>query len=165
MNVIKKHWKWYDPAKGDLIDAESGGVTRAGANLSEMVEEEGVTYPESSFVATGSGLKYVVTKEGIGARSPPQGSVARCHYCGWLGGFERGAKFDSSRDKGKVFETQVGVGAVIEGWDECLLGMKKKEQRMLVVPPKLGYGDAGAGGGVIPGGATLYFHLELLSWS
>lgn len=90
--------------------------------------------------------------------------MARCHYCGWLGGFEKGPKFDSSHDKGKVFETQVGVGAVIAGWDECLMGMKKKEQRMVVVPSDLGYGDAGAGGGVIPPGATLYFHIELISF-
>ena len=50
MAVIKKHWKWYDPEKGDAIDAANGEVSRAGAKLSDMVggegEEEGVTYPE-----------------------------------------------------------------------------------------------------------------------
>jgi peptidylprolyl isomerase len=114
---------------------------------------------------TPSGLQYVVVKEGMGARKPLEGQVVTCHYCGWLGAFEAGDKFDSSRDRGKEFQTQVGVGAVIQGWDECLLDMKRKEQRMVIIPPELGYGERGAGNGAIPPGATLYFHIELLKWA
>jgi len=125
----------------------------------------GVVYPESSLTTTESGLKYVVVREGIGAKKPARGAVVKAHYCGWLDAFESDKKFDSSRDKGKEFQTEVGVGAVIAGWDEMLLDMRRREQRMVIIPPDLAYGERGAGGGVIPPDATLYFHIELLSFS
>jgi hypothetical protein len=58
---------------------------------------------------------------------------------------------------------------VTRGWDEGILGgegippMKVGGKRLLVVPAKLGYGDRGAGGGLIPGGATLTFDVELVA--
>jgi peptidylprolyl isomerase len=173
MEMVRKHWKWYDPSKGDQLDATSGEVKRNGANISSMVAEpssdgssssSSVTYPDDMITTTESGLKYVITKEGVGARKPLVGSVVKAHYCGWLNSFESGNKFDSSRDRGVPLEFQVGVGAVIKGWDESVLDMKKKEHRMIIVPPDIGYGDEGAGGGAIPPGATLYFHVELVSF-
>ena len=47
-------------------------------------------------------------------------------------------------------------------WDESFSTMQVGERRQVVIPPRLGYGDRGAGG-VIPGGATLYFDVELLA--
>jgi peptidylprolyl isomerase len=122
-----------------------------------------VTYPDDMITTTPSGLKYVVVREGIGARKPASGSVVRTHYCGWLGGFENKNKFDSSRDKGKEFTFQLGVGDVIGGWDEAVKDMKKKERRMIIVPPELGYGAEGISG-AIPSKATLYFDIELLGF-
>jgi len=47
------------------------------------------------------------------------------------------------------------------GWDESFSSMIVGERRQIIVPPELGYGSVGAGS-VIPGGATLYFDVELI---
>ena len=115
------------------------------------------------FVTTESGLKYKVTKEPAeGAAMPQPGQTVKAHYTGWLDDFDSIRKFDSSRDRGRPFTFQVGKGQVIRGWDESFSSMKVGERRQIVIPPRLGYGDRGAGG-VIPGGATLYFDVELLN--
>ena len=51
---------------------------------------------------------------------------------------------------------------MIKGWDEALLSMKIGGKRRVIIPAELGYGAKGAGG-IIPGGATLYFEMNLLS--
>lgn len=115
----------------------------------------------ADFTTTESGLKYKITKEGDGA-IPTSGQQVKAHYTGWLDGFDSIRKFDSSRDRGRPFTFKVGAGQVIRGWDEAFLSMKVGERRQIILPPRLGYGDRGAGG-IIPGGATLYFDVELLA--
>uniref|UniRef100_A0A7S2YE37 peptidylprolyl isomerase n=1 Tax=Entomoneis paludosa TaxID=265537 RepID=A0A7S2YE37_9STRA len=113
------------------------------------------------WVTTESGLKYKVLKEGTGA-VPEPGQMVKAHYTGWLDDFDSPKKFDSSRDRGRPFSFKVGAGQVIRGWDESFSSMKVGERRQIILPPRLGYGDRGAGG-IIPGGATLYFDVELLN--
>jgi len=110
---------------------------------------------------TASGLQYEDTAPGTGA-SPANGQTCVMHYTGWLWvDGAKGAKFDSSRDRGKPFSFPLGVGRVIKGWDEGVATMKVGGQRTLLIPPELGYGARGAGG-VIPPHATLLFEVELL---
>jgi len=106
-----------------------------------------------------SGLKveYTLVPETC-ERKAMNGQMLTMHYTGTL---EDGSKFDSSVDRNEPFKFQIGVGQVIKGWEEGVLGMCIGEKRRLIVPPELGYGDQGAGE-VIPGGATLYFDIELL---
>lgn len=93
------------------------------------------------------------------------GSTAVVHYTGWLfdpaAADRKGAKFDSSRDRGQPFSFPLGAGRVIQGWDRGVEGMQVGEQRRLFIPPALGYGSRGAGN-VIPPNATLVFDVELL---
>ena len=107
-------------------------------------------------LTTASGLKYVDVKVGSGA-SPVMGKQVKVHYTGTL---ENGKQFDSSVGKAP-FSFAIGVGQVIPGWDEGVMGMKVGGKRKLIIPSKLGYGAAGAGG-VIPPNATLLFDVELL---
>lgn len=110
---------------------------------------------------TPSGLQYTDTQEGSGD-SPKTGQTCVMHYTGWLyQNGAKGAKFDSSLDRGRPFEFSIGVGQVIKGWDEGVANMKVGGKRTLIIPPELGYGARGAGG-VIPPNATLMFDVELL---
>jgi peptidylprolyl isomerase len=110
---------------------------------------------------TPSGLQYEDSVVGTGP-SPSSGQTCVMHYTGWLWvNGAKGAKFDSSVDRGQPFEFPIGKRRVIAGWDEGVATMKVGGKRTLLIPPDLGYGARGAGG-AIPPGATLLFEVELL---
>lgn len=85
-----------------------------------------------------------------------EGDTVVVHYTGWL---EDNTKFDSSRDRNETFETKIGVGYVIRGWDVGIVGMQVGGKRKLTIPYEMGYGKYGSGS--IPGFATLIFEIEL----
>jgi len=142
---------------GSLLNKPAVAEDVVAAAVAEPFVE---TADADGFLTSESGMKYKVTKEGTGA-IPAQGQTVKAHYTGWLDGFDSEKKFDSSRDRGRPFTFAVGKGQVIRGWDESFSQMKIGERRQIVLPARLAYGDRGAGG-IIPGGATLYFDVELL---
>ena len=132
----------------------------AAATASIALPKVAVADDHADFETTESGMRYKITKEGDGA-IPSGGQLVKAHYTGWLDDFDSPKKFDSSRDRGRPFQFKVGAGQVIRGWDEAFSTMKVGERRKIILPSRLAYGDRGAGG-IIPGGATLYFDVELL---
>ena len=133
----------------------------------------GVVFLATLAVACGGGTtenssvtQLVRQDESVGTGTEAQsGRTVTVHYTGWLYDAsrpdQRGAKFDSSRDRNEPFSFSLGAGEVIRGWDEGVAGMKVGGRRILTIPPDMGYGARGAGG-VIPPNATLLFDVELL---
>jgi FKBP-type peptidyl-prolyl cis-trans isomerase len=111
-------------------------------------------WPNSA--TTASGLMYQVVQEGDGEETPQPSTTVLVHYTGRL---LDGRKFDSSLDRDEPISFPVGTGRVIKGWDEALVGMKKGEKRILIIPPDLAYGPWGVGS--IPPNSTLVFEIEL----
>lgn len=82
------------------------------------------------------------------------------HYVGVAWSTQK--QFDASWDRNETFEFRLGAGQVIQGWDQGVAGMKVGGRRRLTIPSDLGYGPYGAGG-VIKGGETLVFVVDLLN--
>ncbi|KAG0210575.1 FK506 binding protein proline rotamase rapamycin-binding protein [Mortierella sp. GBA30] len=95
---------------------------------------------------------------GDGVNFPKVGDTVVMHYVGTL---DDGSKFDSSRDRNKPFETAIGVGRVIRGWEEGVPQMSLGEKAILKITSDYGYGERGYPP-VIPPKATLTFEVELL---
>jgi peptidylprolyl isomerase len=88
------------------------------------------------------------------------GRPVSVHYVGVA--WSNGRQFDSSWDRSETFRFGLGRGEVIKGWDEGVVGMRVGGRRRITIPPRLGYGASGAGG-VIKGGETLVFVVDLLA--
>jgi len=111
----------------------------------------------AGFDKTESGLRYKMIQKGEGKRAEA-GKTVSVHYEGSL---ENGKVFDSSYPRKKPIEFKLGIGQVIEGWDEGIALLQVGDKARFVIPSDLGYGPSGAGG-VIPPNATLIFDVELM---
>ena len=107
---------------------------------------------------TPSGLRFIVRRIGSGPL-PRRGSTVTVHYASRL---LAGEKFDSSRDRGQPVILRLGSGESIAGMEEALLAMRAGEQRTVIIPYWLAYGERGRPPAVPPR-ATVVFDLELLA--
>ncbi|KAL1715516.1 hypothetical protein EV715DRAFT_256040 [Schizophyllum commune] len=104
------------------------------------------------------GVTVETYEPGDGKTFPKKGDFVTIHYTGT---FSDGSKFDSSRDRGQPFVTQVGVGKVIKGWDEGIVQLSLGQKARLVCTSDYAYGARGVPP-IIPPNAVLFFDVELL---
>ncbi|NXF75571.1 FKB10 isomerase, partial [Sclerurus mexicanus] len=88
------------------------------------------------------------------------GDFVRYHYNGTL---MDGTLFDSSYSRNQTYNTYIGKGYIIPGMDQGLQGVCVGEQRRVVIPPHLAYGENGAGD-KIPGSAVLIFDVHIIDF-
>ena len=109
-------------------------------------------------ITTASGLQITDEVVGTGAEVKA-GDTISANYTGML---EDGTVFDASARHGGPASFPIGVGRVIQGWDEGIVGMKVGGTRRLVIPGDLAYGPQGMPQAGIPGNATLIFEVEVV---
>ncbi|WP_309604292.1 FKBP-type peptidyl-prolyl cis-trans isomerase [Phenylobacterium sp.] len=104
------------------------------------------------------GLQYLIVHSGpAGGLKPKLNDEVKVHYEGKL---INGKVFDSSYERGQP--ASMPLKGLVMAWQEALQLMRPGDEWILYVPPELGYGAEGAGGGEIPPGAALIFKIELI---
>eukprot|EP00210_Caulerpa_lentillifera_P007978 g7617.t1 len=148
------------------------GLSRRAVILSTVVMTSSLDWQLSTasaddckLISSPSGIQFCDGVIGSG-ETVQEGTLIRAHYTGRLASDMK--VFDSSYPRGRPLVFKIGAGEVIKGWDLGILGtdgippMKAGGKRRLVIPPELGYGEKGAGRGIIPPNATLIFDVEFL---
>jgi len=97
--------------------------------------------------------------EGSGAEVQ-KGDLLVANYTGQT--WREDKVFDSSFERGQPVAFPIGVGSVIPGWDETLVGVPAGSRVLLVIPPDKGYGEAGQPDAGIEGDDTLVFVVDVL---
>ena len=114
-----------------------------------------LTFPDGGAPAD---LTVTVLEQGDGA-TVEAGDDLEVHYLGQTWG---GRIFDNSYDRGSSISFPIGVGAVIGGWDDGLVGQQVGSRVLLSIPPHLGYGERGNPAAGIRGTDTLVFVVDIV---
>ena len=148
-----------DPAKPTAVAATAAPLPAANAAPLRLAPDQPL--PKELTQLT------IIDRE-IGDTSLPpsvSGSPILVHYTGWIYDPSKldgkGAQFDTSRVRIAPFSFIIGVGRVIKGWDQGLIGMRIKGKRTLIIPASLAYGDRSRPN--IPANSNLIFDIELLN--
>ncbi|MDN5558431.1 MAG: FKBP-type peptidyl-prolyl cis-trans isomerase [Ruaniaceae bacterium] len=121
------------------------------------------TKPTISFPTPSApdGLQVTVLKNG-GGEVVEAGQEIEVHYLGQVWG---GSVFDNSYDRGQTLTFPIGVGMVIGGWDDGLVGRTVSSRVLLSIPPEHGYGPRGVPQAGIKGTDTLVFVVDIVGAS
>ncbi|PRY54851.1 peptidylprolyl isomerase [Knoellia remsis] len=128
-----------------------------------MPFDPNTTRPEIDFPGDEPPTELVIEDITVGdGAEATVGSTIQAHYVGVA--HSTGEEFDASWNRGAPLEFRLGVGQVIRGWDEGIVGMKEGGRRRLLIPSDLAYGERGAGA-VIKPGESLIFVVDLVKVS
>jgi peptidylprolyl isomerase len=136
--------------------SEAAGATSGVGEISADLSTKPTIPKPTGEPPTELQTKDIVVGTGPAAKA---GDTVQMEYVGTS--WSTGQQFDASWDSGRPFTFQLGSGNVIAGWDQGIVGMKQGGRRLLVIPPDLGYGAEGAGGGAIAPNETLVFVVDL----
>ena len=106
------------------------------SKISEMSADYPEEFKDAIDVDGNRQVLKLITREGSGAARAGKGTTAKIHYHGTL---TNGNKFDSSVERGEPFETEVGVGRVIKGWDAVMPTMAKGEKAKVLIQSDFAY--------------------------
>ncbi len=113
-------------------------------------------------ITTTRGLRYIAGDSGVGNGAPWCRSVA-VSYTGYL---LDGTKFDSSIDVGRALIFTPGVGSLVDGFEQGVIGMRSCATRRLIIPPALGFGANpvlnDSGQVIVPANSTVVFDIQML---
>jgi peptidylprolyl isomerase len=137
-------------------EADGDAATSTPAAGGETPANSGDGPPEVTGepTVTDSGLQIIETEVG-GGQEATADSTVRVHYTLWL---EDGTQIESSVGGDPI---TFALADLIPAWQEGIPGMKEGGKRRLIVPPELGYGEAGSPPD-IPPNATLIFDIQLM---
>jgi peptidylprolyl isomerase len=153
--------------------ATEASVTAAPTTSTSTTSTPAVTTPKPPsplskkpvvVVPKGPAPTKLVVKDLVKGTGPAaaSGSNVTVNYVGVL--YKNGKEFDSSWKRNQTFPFKLGQGAVIQGWDKGLVGMKVGGRRELIIPASLAYGKSGSPP-TIPPNAALVFVVDLLGSS
>jgi FKBP-type peptidyl-prolyl cis-trans isomerase len=138
-------------ASGPTTTAAAGPSTTAVGALPKPVVKLPATLP----------TQLVVTDLKAGTGTPAvNGDTVVVHYIGVRS--VDGTEFDNSFDRGTPFPVTLGVGQVIKGWDQGLIGVQTGGTRQLDIPASLAYGDSPPGE-IIQKGDALSFVIQIVT--
>ncbi len=145
----------------NVLKRAAGTAVKPRAGLPKVTLEKKTGKPTITLPKSKAPARLIVQPliEGSGARVV-KGQKITVQYTGviWPGG----RVFDSSWVKGAPATFPIGIGRVIAGWDEGLVGKKVGSQLLLVIPPDKGYGITGQARAKIKGTDTLVFVVDIL---
>lgn len=147
---------------GEVAQEPSGTEQEPAAWAPQLQEEDGVV-TGLDFDGTpkpGDKLKETVLVEGDG-ETVEKGQTIYVNYLGQVYGGK--APFDDSYSRGEPASFPIGVGQVVKGWDQALVGQEVGSRVVLAIPPELGYGKEGNPQAGIKGTDTLYFVVDVLA--
>ncbi|MFC4062162.1 FKBP-type peptidyl-prolyl cis-trans isomerase [Planomonospora corallina] len=152
----------------DMVGLKPKPVTVSGTAAEHGVKGVEVTNPEPGKAPTlttktkEKAPKELVTKVVIKGTGPEvkSGQNLMAHYIGKIWGTDK--KFDSSWDRGEPATFQIGVGQVVKGWDQSLVGQTVGSRVLVTIPPDLGYGKEGNAQAGIKGTDTLVFLVDIV---
>ncbi|MCW2711061.1 MAG: hypothetical protein JWP24_1255 [Marmoricola sp.] len=149
----------------DVLSGPKGSAKSVPSGLPSLVMKNGkVTTLDFSQAAKNPAKKLQVIPlvTGTGQKTTKQ-SLVTMDYLGQVYGTKK--PFNNTYADGKPATFPLGVGGLIEAWDQALVGMPVGSRVMLVAPPGVAYGKEGSKDGGIPKNATLVFVIDILGSS